>query len=851
MKLLRLLIVLCLFPLSDCLAQDSVTAVGSDRFKINGGRTFWMGSNYRKEWKTPIRVPVINLATEKGGITVVKLGGGKQTKSLRVKDASGKEYNFRSIQKFITNETLPADLQSEAAEDLVADGVSASYPYSALSMQPLAEAAGVPFLKSRLVMIPDDARLGEHQKDFGNLLAYFEERLPENVDKGYDTEEVVEKLKDDNDNNVDQLALLRARILDMFVMDLDRHEGQWEWGAVDKDKGKTYFPIPKDRDQAFYINRGVLPGIIKWPWLVPQLQGFAQKARNINRFNFAARNLDRFFLNGLNEQDWQKAVDEFVPKMTDEVIENAIRQQPPEVYAISGPSIVHTLKNRRNYIVGDVMQYYRFLAENVDVVTSDKKELFDITLNDDGSVHLLVYKITNEGEQSTKMFDRVFNPAHTKELRLYGMGGEDKFILKGKNDKIKIRMIGGDGVDVFNNTTSTGETGIVYDSRSENNELTGQLKNRMRNDTMANYYERLGYEYNKVIPFLSVNYNRDDGLFLGVSIKVISHGFRKQPYKNLHEFTVNHSLSTSAWNFRYYAEFISVFSKNSDLLFDADIKAPNNTTNFFGFGNLSIYNKNSPGEFRFYRARYQLGDLSLLLRHNFSKKVFMTLGPTYEFFSLDSADSKNRVRNIVLNTVASGLDPNKVFKKQSYFGGKFSLIADIRDNRIIPQKGIYWLNTIRYLSGANDDSYENVTQFNSELTFYVPLIKNRLTFANRIGGGHTAGDFEFIHAQYIGSEDNLRGYRKYRFAGKTKFFNNAELRLRVANFKTYLFPGSLGIHAFYDAGRIWADQNNDNKWLSGYGGGFWISPLRRLVLSFTYAASKEDKLPLIGLGWKF
>ena len=193
-----------------------------------------MGENYRQEWKTPIRVPVINMATEGGGLTPVKRGGGKQTRSLRVKDASGKEYNFRSIKKFITSKTLPADLQSEAAEDIVADGISASYPYAALSMPVLAEAAGIPYLQVKLVFIPDDPRLEEHRKDFGNLLAYLEEKIPDSVKKDHDTEDVVKKLKEDNDNSVDQQALLRARILDMFVMDFDRHEGQWEWGAIDK-----------------------------------------------------------------------------------------------------------------------------------------------------------------------------------------------------------------------------------------------------------------------------------------------------------------------------------------------------------------------------------------------------------------------------------------------------------------------------------------------------------------------------------------------------------------------------------------------------------------------------------------
>ena len=103
----------------------------------------------------------------------------------------------------------------------------------------------------KLIYIPDDPKLGEHREDFKNLLAYFEDRLPDSVKKDLDTEELVAKLKDDNDNEVDQYALLKARILDMFVMDLDRHEDQWQWGVIDKDKGKLYYPIPRDRDQAF------------------------------------------------------------------------------------------------------------------------------------------------------------------------------------------------------------------------------------------------------------------------------------------------------------------------------------------------------------------------------------------------------------------------------------------------------------------------------------------------------------------------------------------------------------------------------------------------------------------------
>ena len=54
-------------------------------------------------------------------------------------------------------------------------------------------------------------------------------------------------------------------------------------------------------------------------------------------------------------------------------------------------------------------------------------------------VHLKVYKITKEGEQSTLMYEQTFDPQITEELRLYGFGGDDKFVVKGTEDKIKIR----------------------------------------------------------------------------------------------------------------------------------------------------------------------------------------------------------------------------------------------------------------------------------------------------------------------------------------------------------------------------------------------------------------------------
>lgn len=871
MRLLSLFVICLLIFLSPSYGQNDFKTEPAGHFNTSRARMKWMGANYRKEWNTPIKVPVLNLATEKGGLRPVKKGGGKQTKSLRLEDASGRDYVIRSIQKFITEKTLPGDLHSEAAADLVSDGVSASYPFASLSMQPLADAAGVPYGKVKLVYVPDDPRLGEFRADFGNMLATFEERVPDNVKKVYDTDEVADKLEEDNDNKVDQKALLTARVLDMFVMDLDRHEGQWNWGATDNPngKGKTYFAIPKDRDQAFYTNQGTLPRFVAGRSLVPQLEGFKAKARSISRFNFAARNLDRFFLNELTAEDWKSAAEKLVSQMTDAVIDKAMNMQPPEIRPISASKIGETLKARRNNLVAEVMEYYNFISETVSVTGSDKKEVFNINRSGDGSVSVTVYKVDKDGNKSTKMYERKFDPMITKEIRLYGLDGQDKFVLSGDNDKIKIRLIGGGGEDVFENPGSKQASAIVYDKADGGNKITGRFTNKMSGDSLVNSFDRLGYKYPFQSIFGTIGFNPDDGFLLGPTFKYIRHGFRKEPHKSLHQFKGLFAFSTKAVNISYNNEFIGALTDKTDLITEINYRGPFNTTNFFGYGVNSVYDKNigtnnsigNSKRFRYYRVRYDMGDVTFQIRQRFSPNFTLAFGPTFQFYHMDNDDKLNMDRNVGKNTVAIGLNPASLYVKQEYVGAKVTMTLDTRDDKVLPSTGINWVSTMTSLKAidlfkdkgnVNGKPYDKVTQINSDFTFYLNLIPDRLTFVNRIGGGITLGDgFEFIHAQYLGTEDNLRGFRKYRFAGKSKFYNQAELRLRLANFQTYLFPAAFGILGFVDAGRVWVKDDQDEKFLSSFGGGFWFSPLRRLLLSISVGVSNEDVVPMFGMGWKF
>ena len=265
-------------------SNQVVRVKASDQYHAGNWRKKMLGENYRKEWGQEIEVPVFDIGKEKGGLKILQRGGGQQTLSLRLADSTGHEFVVRSVEKY-PEKAVPEMLRKTFAQDLVQDQISASHPYAALIIPPLASAAGIYYTNPRLVYIPDDPRLKEYQKDFANTLALFEERPSGNWSeesffgnskKIINTSKVLELLYKDNDNAVDQEFVLRSRLFDLVIGDWDRHDDQWRWATIESKKGSTFRPIPRDRDQAFFLNEGKLAKVWSRKWALPKFEGFDQ-----------------------------------------------------------------------------------------------------------------------------------------------------------------------------------------------------------------------------------------------------------------------------------------------------------------------------------------------------------------------------------------------------------------------------------------------------------------------------------------------------------------------------------------------------------------------------------------------
>src|SRR5690349_4664425 len=80
-------------------AHTQVTIAAGKQYDRSSFHQFLWGKHYRREWKTPVSMPVFFLDTAYGGLKPYQEGGSRQTKSLRLHDPHDKEYVIRSIDK--------------------------------------------------------------------------------------------------------------------------------------------------------------------------------------------------------------------------------------------------------------------------------------------------------------------------------------------------------------------------------------------------------------------------------------------------------------------------------------------------------------------------------------------------------------------------------------------------------------------------------------------------------------------------------------------------------------------------------------------------------------------------------
>lgn len=808
------------------------------------------GESYRKLWAEPVTLKIFRLSQEKGGLTIEQRGGGMQTKSLRLKDASGQEWVLRTIQKY-PEKVLPPNLRQTIAKDIIQDQIAAEHPFSALVVPPLAQALGVPHAHPQIVFVPDDPAFGKYQKDFANQVFLFEEREPLDAEKTDNTEKVEKKIQEDNDNHANQSLFLRARLLDFLLGDWDRHEDQWRWEKKEDSNGGTvYEPVPRDRDQVFYGTSGVLPWLVSHHLLMAKFQSFQDHIRSINRWNLNGRNVDRYFLNALSEQDWETQVKYVQGKLTDQLIMEALTKMPPNIYRLCGRELTQKLIGRRDILMQQAMKYYRFLSQIVEIPESNKSEQFDLSYADDGKITVRINKIKKSGDQGQVLYNRTFDPGVTNEIRLYGLGGEDQFLVHGNShSSITVRMVGGADEDTFafDKDVDSKNNRYIYDRADQKNNLplSSQAHLRLSADTGVNKFGKKDFKYNFLQPLVLGSYNSDYGLQLITDFIYQKQGFRKDPYAFRQSLLVNYGFGANSLLLNYTGEFKQVFGK-SDLVVNILSKGPNYQSYFFGLGNNTAYINEGIYKRTYYRNVYNFLNADVRIRHVYNDWT-VSGGVVAQYYNGDEESNNNRF----LNDYAALHPDQKVFATGANAGLVAGLSLDSRSKGIIPHDGILWNTTLTGLKSLNSNSH-TYGQVATDFTFFVnPDRDSVFIISNRTGGGTTIGNASFYQQLQLGGINSLRGFYTGRFTGKSMVYNNLELRLKLFDYTSYIVPGTLGLVAFNDVGRVWSPGESSNQWHDGYGGGFYLIPAQLILVQAVVGFSNEGAYPYISAGFRF
>lgn len=849
------------------------------RTKASGqyeGGTFYeklLGENYRAAWSQKIEVPVFDFGRDKGGLRILKRGEGLQTLSLRLADSSGREYVLRSVEKY-PEAAVPEVLRKTFAQSPVQDRLSASHPYAALAVAPLAEAVGLFHTHPRLVYIPDDHRLGEYRSTFAHMLALFEERPAlegahapwfGNAENVVSTAKVIENLVGDNDNRVDEKFVLKNRLFDFITGDWDRHDDQWRWAKF-KEEDDVYRPIPRHRDQAFFVNEGLLARLWSRRWALPSFEGFQKEIRWPPGLSFNARHFDRTFLTSLSREEWVETAETLKNGLTDAVIEDALRQWPDEIFDLDGRQVIEKLKSRRDKIVSYALSHYAFLAREVNVTGSDKKEAFVVERLPGGDVDVRVYKMNRKGEREKMLYERTFRKNETREIRLFGLDGEDVFEISGSaGSSIRIRVIGGTGEDLLldqSTVSGPGRKTWFYDQPGQGQyRSAGEVRDLRSPDPAVNKYDRLSFEYDRLAPLFYGHYSPDDGVFAGAGFTFTKHGFRKEPFRQRHTFLASVAPLTRSYHFSYQGEFTDVIGK-WDVEFDADLM-PNFVSNFFGMGNASVYDEDIgndvQGDFshaiQYYRYRFK----EVWIQPSFSRELgrwgTLKFGPAFQRVELRPPHA-GRPRYI--ETYAMKVQQPLFEVNHSFAGASWDYTVGRRDNALFTRRGSVFSMRGRHLSRMEVPKSRFSAYHGSFSLFHSFRENSPLVLASRVGGGINSGRYPFYQAQILDGQTSLRGFRKTRFYGDRQLYANVEVRLKLFSFRSYLLPTSMGMLGFYDVGRIWyknddlsATGGTSDVWHKGWGGGLWFTPFNRAVLSAEIAHSNEGTLGYARLGFLF
>jgi hypothetical protein len=802
-------------------AQDTAwtEAAAGPQYRAGPIKRLFFGTDYRPLWTTPVRVPYLDLGATAGGLTPTTAGGGVQTKSLRFIGADGYEYGFRSVDKSLGN--MPPALVGTFVEQLALDQTSAQHPAAPAIVAPLAQAAGLLSATPVLVVLPDDPRLGPHRERFKQTMGYFERRatIPAGAPpfagalEIIDSDELLRRLEAGPADRADRRTFLKARLFDLLIGDRDRHRGQWTWARLVDESPRIWVPIPEDRDQAFVRFDGLVP------WMTRRVTGqlvhfeagellnYDEGYGRIVGATWSGRELDRRLLPALERPVWDSIARDLQARLTDSVIDVAVRRMPAEYQAVDAEPLRRRLRARRERLPEFADRFYRVLAHEAELHGTDAAELVEIRHTGDGRVHA---RMAPRERPDASFLERTFLEAETDELRIFLHRGRDSMVVRGPGSAVRIHVV------------ANGDDAVVDSSGARRPQIHTQPYRLAREGRLPP--RDWGHQWDPAVILAAAP---DLGLVVGGGPRFTRYGFRKYPYA--YAVQVRAGLATGplapAADLR-----ITAYARDSRVRGELYLRGTGLAmVRFHGLGNDVALTERE----EFYRVNQRQFEITPTLLLPLGDAGSLRLGPTAVYHRTVEQDGR----------IIAALRP--------YGSGNFGQVGFAAETRL-EGGGAGLTLGIRAFPPAWDVERGFVSGRAQAVAHLGPAgLPLRPVLALRAGGKVVRGRYPFQEAAFLGDPETVRLGRQNRYGGDAAVWGNAELRLRLGAHRV-LLPGEIGVSGLADAGRVFLRGEASDTWHTAWGGGLWLSVLDPgNLLSVQLARSVERTAVYARFGFAF
>lgn len=371
-------------------------------------------------------------------------------------------------------------------------------------------------------------------------------------------------------------------------------------------------------------------------------------------------------------------------------------------------------------------------------------------------------------------------------------------------------------------------------------------------DSTQNKKIKTGWNFG-ILP--SVAYDADLGFQYGALSNIYYYGDGSQYPEYIHSFYVEAAYTTKRYGlFRFFYDS-KYLIPNHRLTIDVSY-LPDAMCDFYGYnGYQSIYHqlwhnaKKDSSQYlsrAFYKYKRDLirvaGDIEGNIYGNWKWNAGLgVLGYMIDECDIAMLNGKREVTNPkyldpTINSLYETYVDLGIIKKDEAHGGwhpylRGGISFDSRDKRSNPSKGIYADAFFTYSAAFGEQSEYNNLKFNFDFRHYVPIYKDRVTLAYRIGTQNIlAGDSPFYMNTYqntlfiqrvlyegLGGGNSLRGIMRNRVLCRGFAFANIEIRTKIVNFDIGKQHFYIGLNPFLDCGIITQPYELDETQITALG----------------------------------